>query len=78
MELYQKSIEINLKCVFPTHSNSAVAYSNIGEIYAKQGDEEGALTNFSKALKIEMDSEYRRDDIRIKCYRNIGRIFYRQ
>ena len=52
LELYDKSLEIKLKCLGGDHADVATSHFNIGLVYQRLGDHEKALFHFNTAHDI--------------------------
>jgi len=71
---YQQAINIYLRYLPPNHPTLITTYTNLGSVLEKQGDFNGALNQYQRALKIEKPDE---PDI-IYQYNNIASALYQQ
>ena len=54
MEMYQRSLKINLEIFGENHPDVAQSYNNIGGVYDAQGDYVKALEMYQQSLKIRL------------------------
>jgi tetratricopeptide (TPR) repeat protein len=71
---YQQAIDIYLRYLPANHPTLITTYTNLGSVLEKQGDFNGAVNQYQRALKIEKPDE---PDI-IYQYNNIASALYRQ
>lgn len=77
IQYFNKSIEIEEKCIPRDEQSLAASYNNIGVVYSSMGDYSKALSSHEKALTVQKQSLPSTHLHLASSYANIGSVYYR-
>lgn len=77
IQYFNKSIEIEEKCIPCDDQSLAASYNNLGVVYSSMGDYSKALSSHEKALTVQKQSLPSTHLHLASSYANIGSVYYR-